>query len=109
MASAQVVVIAFAVSFAATASGMLIGYSLRDTPALAMTSAPPPIEPGITVESPTLVLRSAPRGTPAALKLPTRTTLRRVRFFDFKRAACDEAESVRGVVLRCSYAHADRR
>jgi hypothetical protein len=111
MASAQVVVAAFAVSFASIASGMLIGYSLRPHTSFALEQPPPPIEPGITVDAPTLVLRTAtPKASPSYVR--THTTLRRAPsslFFDFKRAVCDEAESVRGVVLRCSYAHADRR
>lgn len=110
MASAQVIVAAFALSFASVASGMLIGYSLRDKPTLAMTSTSPPIELGVSVDAPTLVLRSVRRGTPPVLLKPPRVVLHRaLTFFDFKRAACDEAESVRGSVLRCSYARADRR
>ena len=105
------VVVAFAISFAATASGMLIGYSLRDTHvrAVALEQPSPPIEPGVTVEAPTLVLRTAtPKASPSYVH-PRVVLHRALTFFDFERASCDRAESVYQSVLRCSYARADRR
>lgn len=112
MASTQIVdilVLAFVASFLTTAGGMIIGDALQPRASTTERWSSPPIECGVTVDAPTLTLATPTAPRSSKLKPPTHAALRRVLFFNFERAMCDHAEAVRGDVLRCSYARADRR
>jgi hypothetical protein len=91
------------------ASGMAIGLQTRSTaPAIVEKTATPPVEASVAevvvgslknasaaITLPVVVVKTRSSAPP---KIDERHTS---HFFDFEHAQCDEAESVRGKVIRC--------
>lgn len=85
-------------------SGVWLGHELsaQQVRHVSTDQLPPPLDETATIDAGILVLPMAiihgspKRFTPIGIKI-----LAEGRFFDFKHAVCDEAESVHGRVVRC--------